>query len=55
MMAHSLLETHWRYDADLSNPETLAGIAKGLGHDVEALIKKAASEAVQAKSQENSI
>jgi len=55
MMAHSLLETHWRYDADLSNPETLAGIAKGLGHDVEALIKKAASEAVQAKSQKNSI
>lgn len=55
MMAHSLLEAHWRYDADLSNPQTLAKVAKGLGHDVDALMKKAASETVQAKLQENSI
>ena len=55
MIAHGLLEAHWRYDADLSNPHTLANIAAGLGHDADALMGQAASETVQDKLQENSI
>ncbi|WP_246040534.1 2-hydroxychromene-2-carboxylate isomerase [Roseovarius arcticus] len=55
MMAHALLEAHWRYDADLSNPQTLAKMAAGLGHDADALMEQAASETVQDKLEENSI
>ncbi|MEP3329173.1 DsbA family protein [Sedimentitalea sp.] len=55
VMAHALLESHWRYDADLSNPQTLAKLADALGHDADALMDHAASETVQAKLQENSI
>lgn len=42
-MAHRILEAHWRDDADLSDPVTLAGIAAGLGHDAQSLIARAAS------------
>jgi 2-hydroxychromene-2-carboxylate isomerase len=55
LMAHYLLEAHWRHDADLSNPQTLAKIAHDLGHDANALMKEAASRTVQDKLQENSI
>jgi len=55
LMAHGLLEAHWRYDADLSNPQTLGKMATGLGHDADALMEQAASEAVQDKLQANSI
>jgi 2-hydroxychromene-2-carboxylate isomerase len=55
MMAHSLLEAHWRYDADLSNHKILGKMAADLGHDADTLMEQAASEAVQDKLQENSI
>ena len=53
-MAHDLLQAHWRDDADLSNPQTLAKIATDLGHDSDVLMELAASESIQAKLQANS-
>ncbi len=53
-LAHRLLEAHWRDDADLSNPETLAKVAVELGHEPDALLKAAASEAMQDKLRANS-
>ncbi|MEM7058231.1 MAG: 2-hydroxychromene-2-carboxylate isomerase [Pseudomonadota bacterium] len=53
-MAHGLLEAHWRDDADLSNPETLAKIAAELGHEAASILQEAASDSVQAKLQTNS-
>lgn len=53
-MAHGLLEAHWRFDADLSDQKTLARLATDLGHDADALMKQAASKAVQQMLQENS-
>ena len=47
-MAHSLLEAHWRDDADLSCRKTLASLAIELGHDAETLLQQAATERVQA-------
>lgn len=55
LMAHRLLEAHWRDDADLSNLQTLGNLAAELGHDADALMKQAASSAVQNKLQENSV
>jgi 2-hydroxychromene-2-carboxylate isomerase len=52
-MAHRLLEAHWRDDADLSDPKTLAQIAADLGHVPEALLAQAGSEPVQAKLRDN--
>jgi len=46
-LAHRILEAHWRDDADLSNPVTLAAIAAGLGHNAQSLIAQAASNACQ--------
>ncbi|MCK0095929.1 2-hydroxychromene-2-carboxylate isomerase [Yoonia sp. F2084L] len=46
-MAHRILEAHWRDDADLSNPVTLAELATSLGHDAQSLIARAASNACQ--------
>lgn len=53
-MAHALLEVHWRDDADLSDPDTLAEVASGLGHDAGALMREAGSAPVQAVLQANS-
>jgi 2-hydroxychromene-2-carboxylate isomerase len=53
-MAHGLLEAHWRYDADLSCPQTLDKIAAELGYNADTLMEQAASEAVQDKLQANS-
>lgn len=46
-MAHRILEAHWRDDADLSNPMTLAEIAAELGHNAQSLIAQAASNDCQ--------
>ena len=46
-MAHAILEAHWRGDADLSSPATLASISTALGHDAQTLIARAASTACQ--------
>ncbi|MEP4195585.1 MAG: 2-hydroxychromene-2-carboxylate isomerase [Aliishimia sp.] len=53
-MAHAILEAHWRDDADLSNPSTLAQIAVGQGHDAQRLIAMAASNEVQSQLTANS-
>jgi len=52
-LAHHILQSHWRDDADLSNPKTLADIAAGLGHDAQSLIARAASNACQEVLQAN--
>ena len=52
-MAHALLEAHWRDDADLSNPVTLAGLAEQLGHDSQSLLAQAASHTVQQRFKDN--
>lgn len=48
-MAHALLEAHWRDDADLSDVETLQQVARHLGHDPQALMHAAQSDAVAAQ------
>lgn len=53
-MAHSLLEAHWRDDADLSSRQTLEGIATKLGYDAERLLERAASGLIQEKLLANS-
>ncbi|MEL6684134.1 MAG: DsbA family protein [Pseudomonadota bacterium] len=53
-MAHRILEAHWRDDADLSNPVTLAAIASDLGHDAQALLAQAASNDCQQVLRANS-
>lgn len=54
-MAHAVLEAHWRYDADLSDPDTLGEICVDSGHDPLALMEQASSQAVQDRLKENSI
>lgn len=46
-MAHALLQAHWREDADLSNPQTLAAVAEALGHEPMTLLARAASNEAQ--------
>lgn len=46
-MAHTLLEAHWRDDIDLSDTASLHRIATSLGHDGNALLAQAGSDAVQ--------
>ncbi|MEM7213284.1 MAG: 2-hydroxychromene-2-carboxylate isomerase [Pseudomonadota bacterium] len=53
-MADGLLEAHWRDDADLSDPEMLARVATGLGHDAASLLDRAASDHAQAILRANS-
>lgn len=48
-MAHAILEAHWRDDADLSDLDVLCALASGQGHDAEALLAAAQSEAVLAQ------
>ena len=45
-LAHALLEGHWRDDADLADPATLARIAGGVGVDAAALLAAARSPGV---------
>jgi 2-hydroxychromene-2-carboxylate isomerase len=47
-LAHAMLEAHWRYDADLDDRDTLAGLAEKIGLDPEPLLSAARSEEVQA-------
>ncbi|MFK7881605.1 2-hydroxychromene-2-carboxylate isomerase [Roseobacter sp.] len=52
-MAHGLLQAHWRDDADLSDRDTLAAVAAGLGHDSKELLAHAASEQIQRQLRDN--
>lgn len=51
--AHSLLTAHWRDNADLSDPATLAGIASELGHNANNLMAQAISHQFEKQLQEN--
>ena len=46
-LAHGLLEAHWRYDADLADASTLSRIGREAGHDAQALLDAARSNAVR--------
>lgn len=46
-LSRALLQTHWRDDADHSDPATVAKIAQDLGMDGDALIGAAQSKEVQ--------
>ncbi|WP_424984127.1 2-hydroxychromene-2-carboxylate isomerase [Maritalea sp. S77] len=52
-MSHKLLEAHWRDDADQSDLPTLHRLATELGHDADALLAAAGTEAIQKKLQAN--
>lgn len=40
-LAHAMLQSHWRDDSDLSDSAMLAGLAKDLGLDADALLQSA--------------
>lgn len=46
-LAHAMLESHWRDDADLANPADLAAIARGVGLDPEPLLNAALTPEVR--------
>ncbi len=48
-LAHALLQAHWRDDADLADPDTLARLAAGLDLDAPALLEAAQSQSVRAQ------
>ena len=52
-MAHAILQAHWRDDADVSNVQTLTALARDLGHDGAALIKRAQSSEIADRYAEN--
>lgn len=52
-MAHTILEAHWRDDADLSDVATLSRIAHQLGHDETALVMQAQAPDVVARYAQN--
>jgi 2-hydroxychromene-2-carboxylate isomerase len=52
-LAHSLLEAHWRDDADLADAKTLVRLGDAAGLDGSALLGAALNDAVQAVYQAN--
>jgi len=46
-LAHGMLESHWRDDADLADADTLAIIARGVGVDPDPLLAAAGTQAIQ--------
>ncbi|MFT5342012.1 MAG: 2-hydroxychromene-2-carboxylate isomerase [Paracoccaceae bacterium] len=50
-LSHLVLEAHWREDADIADPVTLARIATSMGLDAEVLLAAAMSAPVQALHQ----
>ena len=52
-LAHRMLEAHWRDNADLTDRETLAGIAREVGLDPEPLLEAALGEEAQAALEAN--
>ena len=45
-LSHVILQAHWRDDADIADPETLAGLAWSVGIDPDPLISAAAAEEI---------
>lgn len=52
-LAHALLEAHRRYDADLTDRDTLAGLARSVGLDAEPLLQAAATPEIRAVYEAN--
>lgn len=52
-LAHAFLEAHWRNDADLADPATLANLAVSVGIDPEPLLLAATSEDVRTIYEKN--
>lgn len=52
-LAHSILELHWRDDADISDRTRLEGLAESLGIEVDLLIARAGSSEVRDRYAEN--
>ena len=52
-LAHGFLEAHWRDDANLADPDTLARVAMQCGYDAEALMADATGDAVLTTYEEN--
>ena len=52
-LAHAIMRAHWVDDINLSDPEALAKVATMCGHDADALLEKAANQAVQDQLQAN--
>lgn len=47
-LAHAILGAHWREDADIADPATLAALITGCGLDAGAILEAAQSAAIQA-------
>jgi 2-hydroxychromene-2-carboxylate isomerase len=52
-LSHVILQAHWRDDADITVPETLAGLAWGIGVDPAPLIDAASAEEIRAIYESN--
>ncbi len=52
-LAHAFLEAHWRNDADLADPATLADLAVSIGIDPEPLLLGATSQDVRTIYEKN--
>ena len=52
-LSRTILQAHWRDDADIADPETLMRLCDALGQDGAALIEAARSDAVLARHQTN--
>jgi 2-hydroxychromene-2-carboxylate isomerase len=52
-LAHAILGAHWRDDADISDPATLAPLIAGCGLDADAILSAARSAPVQALHRAN--
>jgi len=52
-LAHVMLEAHWRDDADLADPATLAALAQGVGVEPEPLLAAAMAPETLARLEAN--
>lgn len=52
-LAHTILQAHWRDDADHADPDTLSRIATEAGYDASSLLEQARSADVRAQLQAN--
>ena len=52
-LAHALLEAHWRDDADLADPGTLANLTRAVGMDPDPLLEAAGSAEIRAVHEAN--
>lgn len=53
VFSRSVLQAHWRDDADIADPKVLHSLATGLGLDADALLSTATSAPLQTQHQAN--